>query len=433
MARWEEIVGAEFVHAGTPAEAVDGIVPAAVLRPGDVEVLRRIVREGAPLVASGFGAHLDIGSPPRALSVLVRLDRLDRVIAHEAGDMTLTVEAGCPLPVIERLLARAGQWLPLDPPHPDRTTAGGLIAANLAGPLRASQGTVRDLLLGLRVVEADGALVTSGGKVVKNVAGYDLPKLHVGALGTLGVIVEATFKLRPRPAGEAAVVVPCRSASEANEVALEVRDRLDPLWLEIGGAGVEATGDPPAVLFVGLAGIPDEVAEARDRASAVADRHGLDTRVVGDGAALRRRLGAFEVGPYAAVLKAAALPSQVGTVIEEAERVARALGARIRCLAHAANGMVRIGVVEPAHVAPLVDRLRPEREAHGGSLVVARARPEVKAGLSIWGSLGAGAGLMARITAAADPRGILAPGRLLERDDASGAPNDPAHLAASVT
>src|SRR5581483_5032917 len=140
---------------------------------------------------------------------------------------------GCPLAALGRVLAGAGQWLPLDPPRADATTVGGLVAADLSGPLRASQGRVRDLLLGIRTIGADGALVAGGGRVVKNVAGYDLPKLHVGALGTVGVIVEATFKVRPRPACEEAVVLACPQVRAAADAALAVRDAAEPLWLEI--------------------------------------------------------------------------------------------------------------------------------------------------------------------------------------------------------
>src|SRR4029450_9691675 len=120
---------------------------------------------------------------------------------------------------------------------PERTPVGGLVAANLSGPLRASQGTVRDLLLGLTVVGAGGVVVRSGGRGVKNVAGYDLPKLHVGAVGTVGGVVEATFKVRPRPGREAGVVIACRSAAEAADVAGGGRDVLDPLSLARGGSG----------------------------------------------------------------------------------------------------------------------------------------------------------------------------------------------------
>src|SRR5947208_16886250 len=156
-------------------------------------------------------------------------------------------------------------WQVLVTPRPEETTGGGLVAANLSGPLRASQGGVRDLLIGLRVVNADGAVVAGGGRVVKNVAGYDLPKLHVGALGSVGVIVEATFKVRPRPPVEEAVVIAARSVEAAAEAALGVlASEVAPLWLEVGGPGAlpEGPGDGAAVV-VGLAGIAEEGAHAR--------------------------------------------------------------------------------------------------------------------------------------------------------------------------
>jgi len=134
---WTAIVGADFAARGGPGDHVDGLVPDWVVRPADVGEAQAAVRTGARLVASGLGAHLDVGGAPRALDVLLRLDRLSRVIDHQAGDMTVTVEAGCPLARLQERLAAAGQWLPLDPPHPDRTTLGGLVAANLSGPLRA--------------------------------------------------------------------------------------------------------------------------------------------------------------------------------------------------------------------------------------------------------------------------------------------------------
>ncbi|HJQ84316.1 MAG TPA: FAD-binding oxidoreductase, partial [Candidatus Binatia bacterium] len=221
---------------------MSGIVPARVVRPERVEDVQACVRaaaaNGDAIVARGIGAHLDVGAPPARVDVLLALDGLDRIVEHQAGDMTVTVEAGCRLDVLAATLARAGQWLPIDPPRPEATTVGGLIAANLSGPLRASQGRVRDLLLGCRVVDGTGAVVAGGGRVVKNVAGYDLPKLHVGALGTLGVIVEATFKLRPRPAREEAVVIACRSVEVAAETATAIATSgVEPFWLEVAGPG----------------------------------------------------------------------------------------------------------------------------------------------------------------------------------------------------
>jgi glycolate oxidase FAD binding subunit len=386
---------------------VDGAVPGSVVRPASVAEVQAVVRaaaaEGRALVAAGRGAHLAIGAPPRRLDVLLCLERLDRVLAHEAADMTVTVEAGCSLARLAEVLAAAGQWLPLDPPRPEATTVGGLVAANLSGPLRASQGTVRDLLLGLRVVGADGAVVTGGGRVVKNVAGYDLPKLHVGALGSVGVIVEATFKVRPRPACEVAVMLACPQVRAAADVALAVRDAAEPLWLEIDGTTV----------VVGLGGSAEEVAEGRAFVRAVAAARGLEAVEVADGSAVRARLAAFPTEPAAAVLRAAVLPLDVGTTLADVEAAARAAGARVRWAAHASCGVARVAVAEPAAVAPLVAALRPRIAAREGTFVVERAAAAVKGGLDVWGDAGSGLDLMRRIKAAFDPAGIFAPGRFV--------------------
>ena len=417
MIDWGGLVGPAWAAPGRADDAVDGVVPATVVRPGTVEEVQAVVRAAAEgrqaLVASGRGAHLDVGAPPARLDALVRLDRLARLIDHQAADMTVTVETGCSLACLAAALAAAGQWLPVDPPRPEDTTVGGLIAADLSGPLRASQGTVRDLLIGLRVVGGDGAVIRGGGRVVKNVAGYDLPKLHVGALGTVGVIVEATFKVRPRPAAEEAVVVACRSAREAADTALAVRDSdAAPLWLEVAGAGglPEGPGAGAAVV-VGLGGIGEEIAAARACVQRIAASLGLRAVPVAGGAALRARLGVFPVEPAAAVLKAATLPAAVGDVMERIAAAARERGTGVRCLAHAPSGVVRAAVAESHAVAPLVHALRPELERHGGSLVIERAAPAVKAGLDVWGDPGPGLPLMRRVKAAFDPAGVFAPGR----------------------
>ncbi len=418
MTPWADIVGGAHVARGSASEAVDGVVPPLVVRPGSVDEVRACVAAAATsraaLVASGLGAHLDVGGPPSRLDVLLKLDRLSRVLDHQAGDMTVTVEAGCPLGELAHALAVAGQWLPLDPSRPATTSIGGLIAADLSGPLRASQGRVRDLLLGIRVVGADGALVSGGGRVVKNVAGYDLPKLHVGALGTVGVIVEATFKVRPRPAREEAVRLATTSPREAVDIALTLLDdpQVVPYWLEVVGSGV-LNGDGAGTVVVGVAGIPEEVAHARERVLETARARGVDAVTVADGEALRLRHGAFPGEPVAAVLRASTLPTDVGDFMERAESSARKADAQMRATAHAANGVVRLAVAQPDAVASLVAALRPALEARGGSFVVERASPSVKASLDVWGDAGPGLPLMRRLKEAFDPAGILAPGRFV--------------------
>lgn len=407
---WAAIVGADYV---TPSDAA---TPSRV-RPGTVDEVQALVRAaaaaGAPVVAEGLGRHTGLGAPLRDPVTVVQLDRLSGVLAHQAADMTVTVAAGCSLRAVAAQLATANQWLPIDPPAPDATTIGGLLAANLSGPLRASQGTARDLLLGLRLVGADGALVSSGGKVVKNVAGYDLSKLHVGAYGSLGILVEATFKVRPRPACERAIVIACRSAEEAGAVALDVRDLGDPFWLE--AAGTRALADGPgeaAAVVVGLAGLPEEVDAARDAilaAMRAADRRAV---VVDDGATLRLRLADFPLEPAPALLRCGTLPTDVGTVMALAERTAQAAGGSARCLAHAANGVVRVAVEREDAIAPVVHALRAHVASVRGSVVIDRASDAVKHALGTFGELGDGAALMRGLKVAYDPTGIFAPGRL---------------------
>jgi glycolate oxidase FAD binding subunit len=378
---------------------VDGVAARRVVHAESVAHVQEVVRAGLPLVASGLGAHLDMGAPPRAIDTLLRMDRLSRIVDHQAADMTVTVEAGCSLAVLAATLGAAGQWLPLDPPRFAETTVGGLIAANLSGPLRASQGTVRDLLLGLTVVGADGVIIHGGGRVVKNVAGYDLPKLHVGALGSLGVLVEATFKVRPRPEREAAAVI---RTNDPVGVAMEVREALDPFWIEAGTLDGGTSG-----VAVGFGGIVAEIDDARRRVETIARRHALEIAWHDDGAALRGTLGAFAVEPAAAMLRVSVLPTDVGMVADVARN---ALGVDVPVLAHVASGVVHVAVREGVRLVGAVSALRAATSSRGGFVAVERAKPAAKAGIDVWGDPGEGLALMRKVKATFDPAGIFVPG-----------------------
>ncbi len=198
------------------------------------------------------------GSIPELQELLPQSQRVDEVsleavaqlIEHVPGDMTATVQAGMSLADFQAHLAEAGQWLPVDPPDPETVTIGGLLAKNLNGPRRFGCGTVRDWLIGVAVVLADGRLIRNGGKVVKNVAGFDLCRLFIGARDTLGIIVEATFKLLPLPEAEVYLAKPCESLAQAETVLEEIWDSdLQPTVLDL-----QRINGTPLMVIVGFAG-----------------------------------------------------------------------------------------------------------------------------------------------------------------------------------
>src|SRR5262249_45858493 len=154
----------------------------------------------------GSGTKRGLGSPPRRCDLIVSTERLDQVVEYAPANLTVVAQAGVTLASLQQTLAPANQHLPLDPPFASAATLGGIVATNASGPRRLGYGTARDLVIGTRVATTGGLLTRSGGRVVKNVAGYDLNKLYIGSLGTLGLIVEIGFKIAPRPALQTTVV-----------------------------------------------------------------------------------------------------------------------------------------------------------------------------------------------------------------------------------
>src|SRR3990170_2408640 len=207
----------------------DGVEPRAVVAPGSVEhiaeTLRYAHRERLAVTPWGGGSHMHIGNLPARYDIALSLGRLDTVTEHEPADLTVTVQAGITLVALQEHLAGAGRVLPLGPFPDARATVGGVLAAAASGPWRHAYGTARDWTIGLRVITADGRITKAGGRVVKNVAGYDLCKLYIGSLGTLGVIVEATFKLAPLPRERRAALATFATAADACAFAAALRRR----------------------------------------------------------------------------------------------------------------------------------------------------------------------------------------------------------------
>ena len=200
------VVGPEHVtreDADTAACAVDGVVPRMVVSPGSVAEVQSVVRaaadQGATMVPRGSGSKMGLGCPPTSADVLLSLGRLNAVVEYDVANLTLVCQAGVRVETLQQKVFANRQLLPLDPPFTNQATVGGVVATNSSGPRRLAYGSARDLVLGMKVVSSTGDLLSAGGKTVKNVAGYDLDKLFIGSLGTLGIIVEVAFRLLPMP------------------------------------------------------------------------------------------------------------------------------------------------------------------------------------------------------------------------------------------
>lgn len=222
--------------------------------PSTVEELADILRAGKPVHTIGSGTKLHHGPAADPGVETVSLRQLSRITFYEPGDLVICAQAGLRLAALQAELAKHNQWLPLDPPYPE-ATIGGILATNSSGPRRLAYGSARDHVLGLSVMGAEGQVTRSGGRVVKNVTGYDLHKLHIGAFGTLGAIVEANFKVRPRPEVSAAVVFPRDNVKDAHALLLKVAaSPLRPVALEALDGRLKHIIDGKALAIVGLEG-----------------------------------------------------------------------------------------------------------------------------------------------------------------------------------
>ena len=410
--------------AGATAHAVAGQAPRFVAEPTTVEGVSRVLalasERGLAVVPTGHGARLGWGAPPRRLDIVLSLAYLDRVLAHEPEDLTLSVECGARLDALDAILRPYRQFIPLDPARSEASTIGGLIATGAAGPYRARYGTMRDLLVGLTVVRANGIIVKGGGRVVKNVTGYDIPKLHVGALGTLGVVVEAHLRLHPRPTEERTWVFGFLSVEAALQVALDIRDTpivLSRCQLLTAGA-LEATGEtapPAAALAVTLGSVPEAVRAQAARIADIAGRAGCVAIEVPEADAWWRQISHL-TWPEALAsdlsLRIGTRPSDVAKALHAVEAI-RPATAGLRATADVATGVLHavLSSVNAPDVTGVVRRVRDGLAAFDGTCVVEHAPPEAMPGLDVWGDVGPALDAMRRLKRELDPAGILNPGR----------------------
>jgi glycolate oxidase FAD binding subunit len=410
---------ADLRQAG-PADAVAGVQPSWVAAPASVAeaaaVMRAAAESGLAVVPRGSGSRLSWGLPPRSCDLVIDTGRLDRVIEHAAGDWIASVQAGVTIEQLAGVLGEAGQQLTIDVPAPaggDAGTVGGVLATGVAGPRRLRYGTPRDLVIGVTVVRADGRVARAGGKVVKNVAGYDLSKLFAGSFGTLGLIAEATFRLHPVPAATGYVTLECgTTADAARAVAAAVESDLQASAVEIDRPAPGAPVRVAVLLEGNPAGVPERMKQLRELlgGAAVAATEAPDWW--GHGAAAASDGTLIRIGFWSGALHA---------VLDALDSAAAAAG-----LAPPAGGSPGAGVLyaavdslaEPAAVAAFAEALRaavggvpaaglpPAR----GSVVVLTAPPKVRGAVDMWGPV-PGAALMRSVKDQFDPGHRMAPGR----------------------
>jgi glycolate oxidase FAD binding subunit len=396
--------------------------PESVPELGDL--VRHTASEGQAVYPIGGQTTLDLGWPPTRKGIAIDLRGLARVIDYPARDMTITVEAGITLTQLQEVLKGENQRLPVDVPRATEATLGGVLATNPSGPRRYGFGTLRDYVIGIRVINNEGQEIKAGGRVVKNVAGYDLCKLYVGSLGTLGVITQVTLKLRPLPDEEAVVLVPCSPEQMPALLDRLHGSRTRPVCLDLLSAGAAAllnlrfgVGFPqaPWVLVIGFEDNRTAVGwQVQQVVTELSASSGLEVRAGATAGPVWQALTEFPAidGPRL-TWKANLLPSAAAAFCLRAA----ARPEQLSLLAHAGSGIV-IGhaaddlTLDDARI--MLKSLLDEAAASQGNMIVPRCPPTWKASLPIWGSPRGDAWLMRAVKQALDPRGLFNPGRFVD-------------------
>ena len=385
---------------------------------------------GTAVYPIGGGTSLEYGMTATKPGIGLSLADLNRVVDYPARDMTITVEAGITMAALAETLAAEGQRVPLDVPHPESATLGGVLATAASGALRYAHGTARDYVIGIRAVDGRGVAFHGGGRVVKNVAGYDFCKLLTGSLGTLGVITEVTLKVKPLAEKTAALVADIADLQRAEEVltslitsnipAATLEILAGPAWGKLPGTP-SATDDTVARIVVGLEGTDVEVEWLRREVSRRLGDLGVTTKSVADDALteLSHALASFpavgtsDAAPSPLTIQANVVSSATVDVV----RAVQSFDADCSVQVHAGSGTVIARLAELPDIGAagmLVGHLQPVARTHHGNVIVLDS-PD-RAGLThnvIWGAASEDRRLMAAVKQQFDPHNILNPGRFV--------------------
>src|ERR1700675_2075947 len=404
------ILAPDSIRAPTAGDAVCGVQPRLVLQPANEQQLAAVLRlandRSLAVVPRGGGTKLSWGNPPSRTDIILSTAGLDKIIEHPWADLTVSVEAGCTIQKLQSALAEHGQRLALDPLWPAHATIGGVLATNDSGALRLRFGALRDLIIGVTIALPDGTLASSGGKVVKNVAVYDLPKLVTGAFGTLGVITRAVFRLHPLPRAAKTFSFTAENFPAMQQHILAIQDsQLAHTALQIRCA----SGELPAA---------DILFEATDAGLAAQESQ------------LRKLLGSARVeqtsetiwnarqdlwnSPTKTTLlaKISLLPTDIARTLNSLKALGDSRKINWRIVVQATGiGMLRLEG-EPASLSLATEQLRTELQSRGGTLAVLRRPPELVS-IDAWGNAGDGVSLMHAVKHQLDPKNTLNAGRFV--------------------
>ena len=403
-------LGAQNVRVASAGDMVSGLLPQLIVEPADERQLAAVLslanEAGVAVIPRGGGTKLDWGNRPTSAEVIVSTARLNRILEHAWGDLTVTVEAGCTLQSLQTMLAQHGQRLAFDGLWPERATIGGALSTNDSGALRLRFGALRDLIIGLTIALPDGTLASSGGKVVKNVAGYDLPKLVTGALGTLGVITRAVLRLHPLPRSLKTISFATANLQPMQDYVLAIQDsKLAHTALQIRCAD---GGQPHAdILFEATdAGLSAQEIQLRKLLGSTSAEESSQE-------VWNARQDAWNSQTENMVIaKLSILPAEIAKTIGALAGLAHARTLHWEIVAQATGiGLLRLEG-DPAAMSAAVQELRAEVGSKGGSLVVLR-RPRELDSLDAWGDAGNAVGLMRAVKHRLDPNGTLNPGRFV--------------------
>ncbi len=387
------------------------------------DALKRASEARQSIVIRGADTKSGWGRPAGRIDAVLDMRRMNRILAHEHGDMTATIEAGATLRDVNRALAVHGQTLPLDPPFADRATIGGLLATNDSGPLRHRYGTPRDLVIGVQLATTDGVLSKAGGRVVKNVAGYDLSKLIAGSFGSLAAIVSATFKLAPLPAASKTMKIGVRDAAAVGDIVRTMMaGQLEPVAFEIVVPTTTAERRTPNVCeaLLRFASLP-AVVDAQIEQAAAGLKASTTSLDVFEGGAERALWEAHATEIWdrpGAIVRASWLPADIAAGLRELAGLtacathgggdAASGGSELAGRAAIGAGLIRID----GDMSAQAESIQQLRASHVfGNVVIVRGSRELKARVDVWGSHGDRQPLFDSLKRAFDPNGVLNAGR----------------------